>query len=371
MAVLCIPVLITYCWMSLTEQFIQSRVGVNPHDTSERLSQNQLAIITSCESKIANKTCSIESCCKDLSLEKHMLDSQSLKDCASHQPTYDFGIVDCMYERQGTPSPNVELLYIELTKKTVLGSIYSQWDGFSDGHIWPPDSSKACSMIGLRRMNNLHFLIEEVIRLNIPGDFIETGIWRGGASIFVTSMFLAYGQICPSPTCRRVFVADSFKGIPAVDLAKYPEDSAHQGAHEIQILHDNSKELVQATFQSFGVLSNSVIWLKGWFKDTLPASKELFTTFSVIRLDGDTYESTWQPLVYLYKRLSIGGFVIVDDYTDWVGCRKAVNDFRTKFKITSEIRPAFHLVSEEVRGVWWQKREEIHDMLSGDLDGDM
>jgi O-methyltransferase len=80
-----------------------------------------------------------------------------------------------------------------------------------------------------------------------------------------------------------------------------------------------------------------------------------FTSFSVIRLDGDTYESTIQALDALYHRLSPGGFIIVDDYNSWVGCRTAIGDFRRKHAIASPIRPVYHAPGEVVHGVWWQK----------------
>ena len=77
--------------------------------------------------------------------------------------------------------------------------------------------------------------------------------------------------------------------------------------------------------------------------------------FALMRLDGDTFESTWQALTELYDLLSPGGFVIVDDYTDWVGCRRAVNEFLVMKSITPKLRPVAHGPGEQIRGVWWQK----------------
>jgi O-methyltransferase len=205
-------------------------------------------------------------------------------------------------------------------------------------------------------MDHLQFLLEETIRLNIPGDFIETGVWRGGASIFAAAVFLAYSQTCPSDSCRRVFVADSFRGIPPVDVDAYPADAAHAGAEETELFRDTSAQRVRDSFAAHGALSDAVVFIEGWFRDTLPAARLThFSRFAVLRLDGDTYEATWLALDCLYDLLSPGGFVIVDDFTDWVGCRRAVADFRALRAVAAPVRPVYHGPGESVRGVWWRK----------------
>ena len=307
----------------------------------------------SCKGLVNYDTCSWDI---QLTTDTLPVDVRSFVDCAYQQPIPILGINDndCTYQREGHSSPELEHRMINLTMKAILGLIYdSDWKGYIDGSIWPPATVKASSMIGLRRMQSLQFLLEESIRLNVPGDFIEAGVWRGGAVILATTIFKTYGQT------RRVFVADSFKGIPAVDVSKFPADAVHEGSHVMEILNDNSMERVQKTFQNFGVLDDSIIWLPGWFKDSLPAARASFTSFAVARLDGDTYESTWQALENIYDKVSIGGFVIIDDYTVWLGCRKAVDDFRRKYTITSKIYPVYHAIGEMVIGIWWQKNEHI------------
>jgi hypothetical protein len=77
--------------------------------------------------------------------------------------------------------------------------------------------------------------------------------------------------------------------------------------------------------------------------------------FMAVRLDGDTYQSTWQAIEVLYPRLNKGGYLIIDDYTDWIGCREAIQDYRKKFNITEPILPVAHPDGLEVRGAWWRK----------------
>lgn len=194
------------------------------------------------------------------------------------------------------------------------GARYNQ-DRRDVGRDWP---SVAHSMIGKRRMMNLQHAIQTVIEDGIPGDFIETGVWRGGACIFVQGILTAYGE-----THRRVFVADSFEGLPEPDAEKYPADTGDN--HHLMAPLAITLDQVQDHFRAYDLLQDNVHFLKGWFKDTLPTAP--IEELSVLRLDGDMYESTMDGLANLYHKVSPGGFVIVDDYGVIAACRAAVHDF--------------------------------------------
>ena len=85
---------------------------------------------------------------------------------------------------------------------------------------------------------------------------------------------------------------------------------------------------MQANFRAYRVLDDKVKFLKGWFKDTLPGAP--IRSLAILRLDGDYYESTMDALTNLYDKLSVGGYVIIDDYGEdsWTYCQKAVDDYR-------------------------------------------
>jgi hypothetical protein len=102
-----------------------------------------------------------------------------------------------------------------------------------------------------------------VLSEGVEGDLIETGVWRGGASIFMRAVLAAYGI-----EDRKIFVADSFEGLPAPDAEKYPADQ-NERFHTYTYLAV-SKEDVENNFRKYGLLDNQVVFLKGWFKDTLP-----------------------------------------------------------------------------------------------------
>ena len=209
-------------------------------------------------------------------------------------------------------------------------------DKRAKGQDWPP---LADTMIGLKRLDNLQYCIENVLRDNVPGDLIETGVWRGGASIFMRAVLKAYGI-----TAKTVWVADSFEGLPNPDVIKYPED-AGDIHHEIEFLAV-PLETVKENFARYGLLDDNVKFLKGWFKDTLPVAP--IEKLSLIRLDGDMYESTMDGLVNLYPKLLKGGYMIVDDYC-LKGCWKAVHDYRDMNRITDEI------IDIDGTGAYWRK----------------
>lgn len=207
----------------------------------------------------------------------------------------------------------------------------------SEGKDWP---SEADTMIGLKRLDNLHACIEAVIRDQVLGDFIETGVWRGGACIFMRAALNVYGD-----QTRRIWVADSFEGLPKPD-GRYQQDKG-----DIFWIFNHALAVplaqVKANFSRYGLLDERVRFLKGWFKDTLPTAP--IERLAILRLDGDMYSSTMDALTNLYPKLSSGGFAIVDDYGAVAACRKAVTDFRESNQISDPILPI------DWTGVYWRK----------------
>jgi O-methyltransferase len=204
------------------------------------------------------------------------------------------------------------------------------------GKDWPLFSQ---TMVGMKRLESLRSCIETVIADDVPGDLIETGVWRGGASIFARGVLRANGVVD-----RKVYVADSFEGLPPPDGDKYPAD-AGAGWHladELAVSEDEVRE----NFARYGLLDDQVAFLKGWFKDTLPTVSD--KTWAIARLDGDMYESTMDSLTNLYDGLSPGGFLIIDDYSV-EACKQAVTDFRRDNGISEPI------VEVDWTGVYWRK----------------
>lgn len=197
------------------------------------------------------------------------------------------------------------------------------------------------TMIGMQRLTSLQHCVEAVLAEEIPGDLIECGVWRGGASILMRAVLAAYGD-----ESRCVWVADSFAGVPRPDAENYIADANLR----LDLLADMlavPEASVKDNFKRYGLLDERVRFLVGWFKDTLPTAP--IDRLSLMRLDGDLYESTIQALDSLYPRLSRQGFCIIDDYHAIAACRKAVTDYRESHGIAAEITEI------DGTGVFWRK----------------
>jgi O-methyltransferase len=267
-------------------------------------------------------------------------------------------------------SDDLRELYIELVKNSLTCSLYEGNDGTvykpaggwrrallrsllpgdvrlirrarddqrAEGKDWP---ALALTMVGVKRLDNLQHCVLAVLKDGVPGDFIETGIWRGGSVILMRAILKAHGV-----TDRTVFAADSFEGLPKPDADTYPADKRdpHWTFKELAV----SLEQVRANIERYGLLDDRVHFLKGWFKDTLPEAP--IEQLAVARLDGDMYESTMTAIEALYPKLQPGGFLIVDDYGAVRGCKRAIEDYRLRCGITEPIEPI------DWTGVYWRKR---------------
>jgi len=208
------------------------------------------------------------------------------------------------------------------------------------GLDWPANAE---TMIGMRRLTSLQKCVEEVLTDRIPGDLVECGVWRGGACILMRATLAAHGD-----QGRRVWLADSFAGLPAPNAAEYPADGDVIRLDQFSDVLAVTEKDVRANFARYGLLDDQVRFLPGWFKDTLPSAP--IESIALLRLDGDYYESTVQALDALYPRLSPGGFCIIDDYHAIDACMRAVTDYRERHDITEDI------VEIDGSGVLWRKR---------------
>lgn len=288
---------------------------------------------------------------------------------------------------EGTGSEQLEVVYLDLLKTALLGTLYSDseeyqrvqmrrgsWQAWAfapltwilglksyslykrvlvtteqvmNGLYWP---ANGLTMIGRKRLENVQSCLESVIADDIEGDVIETGVWRGGTCILMKALLnLRRSQ-------KRLFVADSFRGVPKPDAEKYPADAAEERKEAFYLFDQLAVSLtqVQDNFRRFGVLDDRVYFLEGWFKDTL--TTDAITKLALMRLDGDLYESTWDALTNLYPKLQRGGYCIIDDYGGIPACKQAVDDYRRQLGIYEAIIPI------DTTGIYW-RRQSSHNLL--------
>lgn len=232
-------------------------------------------------------------------------------------------------------------LYLDLMVKTLCGltagtvpNLGSRLAGFDV----PSDDPAVFTLIGAARLNNIRALVRRALDDDIPGDLMECGVWRGGASIFMRAV-LAAEQVHD----RTVWVADSFEGLPEVTELGHPLDqqwASYAGAIRV------SEQQVRANFELFSLLDGQVRFVPGWFEESLPGLH--VDRLALLRLDADLYESTMTALTHLYPKVTPGGFVIIDDW-NFASCRQAVRDYLGSQNISVELHPI------DWAGVWWRK----------------
>jgi len=189
-------------------------------------------------------------------------------------------------------------------------------------------SEFSLTLVGRKRLENLHRCIENVLENGTPGDFLEAGAWRGGCCILMRAVLAAHGI-----TDRRVWVADSFAGLPT---SVQPQDEGYAMDASLLPVLAVTLEEVQKNFDRFGLMDEQICFLPGWFDQTLPTADT--GPLAILRIDCDLYASTMTVLNELYQRVSSGGWVIIDDYGILPPCKQAVDEFRQNHEIHQELQ---------------------------------
>jgi hypothetical protein len=186
------------------------------------------------------------------------------------------------------------------------------------------------TMIGWPRLHSLNDSLDEVIANNIEGDFVECGVWRGGCSALMLS------KIIDSKLDKLVWLYDTFQGMSqptdqdihmngyhAVDEFNKLQSGGGFSNWCIASTHEVKLTLGKIT-TDFEKYSRLIV---GKVEDTLKVNSYVPKKISLLRLDTDWYESTKIEFDVLYPLVSKGGIIIVDDYSDWQGSRKATDEY--------------------------------------------
>ena len=193
------------------------------------------------------------------------------------------------------------------------------------GMDWP---LQGLTMVGLGRLDDLQRCVEDVVADGVEGDLIEAGSWRGGASMLMRATLDTLGDE------RTVHVADSFQGFPELDDAD--EHGARLSAFEFLSVPEQE---VRDSFARLG-LDRGIEIVPGFFEQTLVGL--VGRSWAIVRLDADSYEATRLALDCLYPGLAVGGYLVIDDYGSFDGCRQAVDEFRREHGISEPIEGIDH-----------------------------
>jgi hypothetical protein len=184
------------------------------------------------------------------------------------------------------------------------------------------------TMTSVERMYALHAAVRHVVTRDIPGDFVECGVWRGGSAMMIALTLARLGA-----TSRRLHLFDTFAGMTRPeDVDRRGKDGSEQVSRWQHFQLDGHNEWayapldeVKANMATTGLPAEAVVYVEGAVEETLPASAP--EAIALLRLDTDWYRSTHHELTHLYPRLATGGVLIVDDYGSFEGAKKAVDDY--------------------------------------------
>jgi len=187
--------------------------------------------------------------------------------------------------------------------------------------------NNSLSMTSREQLISTIFSCKYAVENNIPGDFVECGVWRGGHAILAAGIFKLYNSD------KKIWLFDTFEGFIDANISPSVYDVINKDNMRVttesyyNIKHcGNSIEKVAENFVKYNLLSDNIYFIKGDVLQTLTYNN-VPTKISVLRLDTDWYDSTLKELETLYPVLSTGGVLIVDDYGIYSGLRKAVDDY--------------------------------------------
>eukprot|EP00041_Stephanoeca_diplocostata_P035706 m.1269217 g.1269217 ORF g.1269217 m.1269217 type:complete len:431 (+) comp24746_c0_seq39:134-1426(+) len=258
----------------------------------------------------------------------------------------------CEIKPSAAADAYLDLLHRSLRKYTYAGP-QSLED--SSGGVVPVDGFETWVPHGYREgaytllchscIQLLQRVLEHVVDTGVPGGFMEAGVFRGGASMYMQAFLVAH-DIDGVECSRPVVLADSFKGIPPPRTRQ--QDQKWTGSHAAGL------DMVKSNFWRYNLYRPNLQFIQGYFNDSLPSAD--IPTLSVLRSDVDTFDSTIDVLTYAYPKLEPGGIFLIDDW-HLLGCRQAIAEFRDKHGITDTIYAVKGLLMGKVvlKNAYWKK----------------
>jgi hypothetical protein len=199
---------------------------------------------------------------------------------------------------------------------------------------------KPYTLITYARLSELYEKAVSLEKKQINGSFVECGVCNGGSAGILS-------WVARHNRNRRIWLFDSWEGMPeptASDISSFGALGKKGIALGSEI---RTRELL---FGKLALRTDNIRLVKGWFNDTIIPQKEAISDIALLHLDCDWYESVKYCLNELYDRVVQGGYVFIDDYGDWKGCKMAVDEFIRERGLSVE------LIKIDYTGVFLQKK---------------
>jgi hypothetical protein len=202
--------------------------------------------------------------------------------------------------------------------------------------------TSAFGLVKNERKELTMYLLRSALLSCVPGDVVETGVFTGGSTAV-----LLHGLANMDSCARRLWAFDSFMGLPDPTSADATGNMAVGKRGEFAVGQDT----FEANLRAMQAHDHRLRVVPGWFNETIPRVMDQIEAIVFLRLDGDMYQSTMDVLLLLYDRVTEGGFVYVDDYGSFNGCKLAVDEFRASRGVWGPL----HVYEKDAEAAWWRK----------------
>lgn len=172
------------------------------------------------------------------------------------------------------------------------------------------------TQLPIEAMWSLYGAVRYLVARGVKGDFVECGVFFGGASMLVARTLLSLED-----TSRTLWHYDSFQGF----VGEQAQDDVTWYGDSISAHLPDFEGIARNNIASTGYPAEQVRLVKGDIEKTAANNKN--GDIALLRLDTDTYYSTRAELEHFYPRLVPGGILIIDDYGHALGARRAVDEY--------------------------------------------
>lgn len=227
----------------------------------------------------------------------------------------------------------------------VTPELKARYPDIDDPGFWAiADKALPYTALSVQRLYAIYQAVKYVVQSDVRGDIIECGVFKGGSALMLAESLVHFGDVS-----RRIFLFDTFEGWPSPtneDTDFFGQNHKKLYEADISKANDSERSAESSVFRlknffekTKGVVLNGttypadkIFFIQGLVEQTLPCPE--VKKICILRLDTDYYESTAWEMNILWPRLKVGGVLLIDDYGQFHGARKAVDEYLQKNRIS-------------------------------------